>query len=195
MNKLFSITLRELREKKNISQNKLAELLEVDRSAVAHWESGDRIPSTKLLMKLARVLEVDISVLMNDQSDNKSDFLVMIVDDEAIALQGAKNIVADALPDALVVAFKRSSEALEFARNNTISLALLDIEIGKVSGLDLSQMIHEITPSTTIIFLTAYPDYALDAWSTYAGGFLVKPLKKNELLKQLDMLRINPGNH
>lgn len=195
MNKLFSITLRELREEKNISQNKLAELLEVDRSAVAHWESGDRIPSTKLLMKLARVLEVDISVLMNDQSDNKSDFLVMIVDDEAIALQGAKNIVADALPDALVVAFKRSSEALEFARNNTISLALLDIEIGKVSGLDLSQMIHEITPSTTIIFLTAYPDYALDAWSTYAGGFLVKPLKKNELLKQLDMLRINPSNH
>jgi len=195
MNKLFSITLRELREEKNISQNKLAELLEVDRSAVAHWESGDRIPSTKLLMKLARVLEVDISVLMNDQSDNKSDFLVMIVDDEAIALQGAKNIVADALPDAQVVAFKRSSEALEFARNNTISLALLDIEIGKVSGLDLSQMIHEITPSTTIIFLTAYPDYALDAWSTYAGGFLVKPLKKNELLKQLDMLRINPGNH
>ena len=195
MNKLFSITLRELREEKNISQNKLAELLEVDRSAVAHWESGDRIPSTKLLMKLARVLEVDISVLMNDQSDNKSDFLVMIVDDEAIALQGAKNIVADALPDAQVVAFKRSSEALEFARNNTISLALLDIEIGKVSGLDLSQMIHEITPSTTIIFLTAYPDYALDAWSTYAGGFLVKPLKKNELLKQLDMLRINPSNH
>ena len=195
MNNLFSITLRELREQKSISQNKLAELVDVDRSAVAHWESGDRVPSTRLLMKLAKVLEVDISVLMNDGAADKTDYLVIIVDDEAIALQGAKNVVSEALPYAHVVTFKRSTEAIEFVRNNNISLALLDIEIGKVSGLDLSQMIHEIRPSANIIFLTAYPDYALDAWSTFAGGFLVKPLKKQELLKQLDILRITPNNH
>lgn len=189
MNKKISYTLRNLREEKNISQNRLAELLDVDRSAVAHWESGDRIPSTKFLLKLAEVLDVDVSVFINEAAEKASENLVLIVDDEAIALQGANKVVSETLPDAKVVAFKKCSEAIEFAKSNNVSLALLDIEIGQASGLDLSQKIHEINPSTKIIFLTAYPDYALAAWTTYANGFLVKPLKKEALLHQLDIMR------
>ncbi len=195
MNRLFANTLRDLRDKRNISQNKLAELLNVDRSAVAHWESGDRVPSTKVMMKLAKVLDVDITVLMNEPKDAESDYLVIIVDDEAIALQGARKVVTETLPEARVATFKRCSEAIEFAKSNKVALALLDIEIGKVSGLDLSLKIHEINPATNIIFLTAFPDYALDAWTTYANGFLVKPLKKGELLQQLDTLRSTPGSN
>ena len=189
MNKNFSYTIKELRENKKLSQNKLAELLDVDRSAVAHWESGDRIPGTKLLMKLAEVLDVDVNVLINDSLDKPADDLVIIVDDEAIALQGARKVVSETLPGAQIFTFKRCSEAIEFAKSRKVTLALLDIEIGQASGIDLSQKIHDINPATSIIFLTAYPDYALDAWATYAGGFLVKPLKKEELLHQLETLR------
>ena len=189
MDNKIACTLKNLREKKNISQNKLAELIGVDRSAIAHWENGDRIPSTRVLMKLADAFNVDVSVFINETAEKASENLVLIVDDEAIALQWANKVVSETLPDAKVVAFKKCSEAIEFAKSNNVSLALLDIEIGQASGLDLSQKIHEINPSTKIIFLTAYPDYALDAWTTYANGFLVKPLKKEALLHQLEIMR------
>ena len=194
MDKKFSSTLRNIREKRNISQSQLAELMGVDRSAIAHWESGDRFPSTKLLVRLSEVLDVDMAVLIQEQSEDKSSSLVMIVDDEAIALQGAKKVVTDSMPEATVVTFKRCSDAIEYAGANNVTLALLDIEMGKANGFDLSKKLHDINPSTNIIFLTAYPDYALDAWATTANGFLVKPLKKEELQRALDTLRTVSGS-
>ena len=190
MNKKFSTVLKEIRDKRNISQNKLAELLGVDRSAIAHWESGDRIPSTKQLLNLAKVLDMDLATLFPTPTSNSDTAeLVMIVDDEVTALMGAKKVVTDAMPDAGVVAIKRPSDAIEYASTNKITLALLDIRMGKSNGLVLSQKIHDANPSANIIYLTAYPEYALDTWSTYAKGFLVKPLKKEALLKQISMIR------
>lgn len=190
MNKRFSVILREIRITRNLSQSKLAELLDVDRSAVAHWESGDRIPSTKQLLKLSKVLDMDLAMLFpTSASDTDKAELVMIVDDEVTALMGAKKVVSDALPNADVVAIKRPSDAVKFASANKITLVLLDIEMGKSNGLFLSKKIHDANPSANIIYLTAYPEYALDAWSTCAKGFLVKPLKKETLLKKISMIR------
>ena len=51
--------------------------------------------------------------------------------------------------------------------------------------------LHEINSSTSIVFLTAYPDYALDAWKTEAIGFMVKPMTPEGVREQLKKLR-NP---
>ena len=71
----------------------------------------------------------------------------MIVDDEAIALAGARKVVQEVLPIASVNTFNRCSEALDFLKNNKVSIALLDIEIGQTSGFDLSAKLHEINPA------------------------------------------------
>jgi len=189
MDKKLCITLKTIRENKNVSQNQLSELLDVDRSTIAHWESGDRIPSAKALIRLAEALEVNISDLITENKDDNSDISVLIVDDELIALQGARMVVADVLPGATISTFKKCYEALEYVKNNKIHIAILDIEIGKTSGFDLSSKIHELSPSTSIIFLTAFPNYALEAWKTPATGFLVKPIKKEEFQKALRSLR------
>jgi DNA-binding LytR/AlgR family response regulator len=47
----------------------------------------------------------------------------------------------------------------------------------------------EINPRTNILFLTAYPDYSLDAWETEASGFILKPLTPESIRKQLKKLR------
>ena len=57
------------------------------------------------------------------------------------------------------------------------------------SNSSLAELLLNSFFPTNIIYLTAYPEYALDAWSTYAKGFLVKPLKKEALLKQISMIR------
>ncbi len=194
MNKNFSYTLRSLREKKNISQSHLAVLVGVERSAIAHWESGDRVPGTKYLVRLAEVLGVDVSTLLSETPVGEELTTVIIVDDETIALQGAARVVSEVMPHAHVETFQRFSDALEYSKKNNVSLALLDVEIGRNNGLDLCDRLLAINPNTSIVFLTAYPGYALDAWSTKANGFLVKPLKPADLKKQLLTLRPTATN-
>ena len=61
--------------------------------------------------------------------------------------------------------------------------------MGTASGLDLCRTLLEINPRTNIVFLTAYPDYSLDAWKTEASGFMVKPLTPEGVKEQLKKLR------
>ena len=70
-----------------------------------------------------------------------------------------------------------------------MDLAFLDIEMGKKSGLTLCSELLEINPKTNVVFLTAYEGYSLDAWSTGASGFLMKPLTVEAVQKQLPRLR------
>ncbi|MBQ9694854.1 MAG: hypothetical protein IJV58_00310, partial [Oscillospiraceae bacterium] len=64
------------------------------------------------------------------------------------------------------------------------------------SGLDLCRALLEINPCTRVVYLTAYPDYSLDAWDTGACGFMVKPLTPESVRGQLKMLRFpSVANH
>ncbi len=93
------------------------------------------------------------------------------------------------LPDIAVTGFIRPGEAIEFARSNRVVLAVLDIELGTTSGLDLCQRLLEINSRTNVVYLTSYPDYSLDAWNTGACGFMVKPLTAESVKAQLKKLR------
>ena len=70
-----------------------------------------------------------------------------------------------------------------------VELAVLDIEMGNSSGLELCRKLQEINPTTNVVFLTAYADYSLDAWKTEASGFILKPLTPDGIKEQLKKLR------
>ena len=89
----------------------------------------------------------------------------------------------------MIAGFQYPQEAIEYAKVKQIDLAILDIELGTASGLDLCRTLLEINPSTKVVYLTAYPDYSLDAWDTGACGFMVKPLTPEGVRKQLQKLR------
>ena len=185
----FGDTLRNLRTNQNLSQQQLADRLFVNRSSVANWESGRRIPDLVLLSRIARVFNVDISTLTGASDSEISPAEVIIVDGETILLSGVIPILSDIMPLATITGFSKPSEAIDYARLNKVSIAFLDIELGKVSGLELCNKLMEINPQTNVIFLTSYQDYAIDAWKTAASGFLVKPLHKEDVLEQLKKLR------
>lgn len=189
MDATFAETLRNMRAEKKLSQQQLADKLFVDRSSVANWESGRRVPDAILISRLAGVLGVDVSVLLNAAAVETAPPNVIIVDDEKVLLTGAMPILAEAMPGAALTGFAKASEAVSFARNNRIAVAFLDIELGKQSGLDLCRTLVDIHPLTNVIYLTSYPDYSLEAWNTPAIGFLVKPLKIETVREQLGRLR------
>ena len=55
--------ISQLRGSKNLSQNQLAKLMEVSRQAVSKWETGQSVPDSMNLIKLADILETDIEYL------------------------------------------------------------------------------------------------------------------------------------
>ena len=186
----FAEVIRNLRVEKGMSQQQLANKLFVSRASVASWENGRRVPDAILISRLAGVLSVDVSELFSSTKAKANPPNVILVDDEPILLAGAIITLSDVMPGAEITGFTQVAEAIKFARNNRISIAFLDIELGgKVNGLKLCKVLTNINPLTNVVFLTSYPDYALKAWETSACGFLVKPLKLEDVQKQLENLR------
>lgn len=185
----FAEALHKIRIDKGLSQQQLADLLFVNRSSIASWEIGRRVPDAVMMRKIADVLGVDVSILLSSDDMSGAKPIVIMVDNERIILRGGSKILEEAIPGADIVCFTKPSEAKEFVRNNKVALAFLDIEMGHVSGLDLCRDLLEVNPRLNIIFLTAHINYSLDAWETGASGFLMKPLTVEDVKKQLTKLR------
>ncbi len=185
----FAERLKKLRMEKNISQSLLAEQMFVTQSTVARWENGSRLPDAIMISRLSRLLDVDVTALLYAAAQSEESPNVIMVDDSRVILQGGLSVLEEVMPDATITGFIWPQEALEYARANRVELALLDIEIGNSSGLDLCRKLHEINPTTNVVFLTAYANYSLDAWKTAASGFLLKPLTPEGVKEQLEKLR------
>ncbi|MBQ6928149.1 MAG: helix-turn-helix domain-containing protein [Oscillospiraceae bacterium] len=189
MNTLFAETLKKLRTEKGLSQRELAELLYVTRSTVARWENGSRLPDAVMLSRLSQCLDIDVNTLLGGAAEGDDVPNVIMVDDRKIILTGGLPVLEEVLPNTAVTGFLRPSEAIAFAEKNRVALAFLDIELGKTSGLELCRRLLEINPRTNVVYLTAYSGYSLDAWSTGASGFMLKPITPEGVRAQLRNLR------
>ena len=161
----------------------------VTQPTVARWESGIRLPDAVMITRLAEVLGVDVNVLLSAAAESDECPTVILVDDRKLILTGGLPVLEEVMPHANVVGFTDAEETLEYARNNRVSLAFLDIELRDTNGLDLCRKLLAINPRTNVVFLTAYNAYALDAWSTGASGFMLKPLTTEGVREQLKNLR------
>ncbi len=189
MKTLFAETLRRLREEKGLSQKQLGEKLFVTHSTVARWESASRLPDATMIVRLANFFGVDINSLFQLAAQSEESSNVIIVDDSKIILSDGLTVLGEVMPNATITGFIWPLEAIEYAKINRVALAILDIELGTASGLDLCKTLLEINPRTNIVFLTAYADYSLDAWKTEASGFMLKPLVIDDVKAQLKKLR------
>ena len=80
-----------------------------------------------------------------------------------------------------VAGFTHPREALEWVSAHPVDLALLDVEMPGMTGIELAAAIKERQPGTAIIFVTAYPKYAADALAVRASGYLRKPVTREAL--------------
>ena len=188
MNMLFADTMKKLREEKGLSQNEIAKRMYVTRTAVSRWESGHRLPDAAMITRLSDVLGVNVNILISAAAQSDESPIVIMVDDNKVFLNDGMPIIEEVIPNAAVIGFTKPSEAVEYAKANRIALAFLDIEMIDVSGLDVCRKLLEINQRTNVVYLTAYRDYSFDAWDTGACGFLLKPIKPEDVKKLLAKL-------
>ena len=189
MSMLFAETLKRLRTEKEISQRELAERIYVTRSTITRWESGSRLPDAAMIARLSGVLGVDSNILLSAAAQSDESPHVIMVDDRKLILTGGLPILEEVMPEATVTGFTNPTEAIEYAKANRVALAFLDIELRNIRGLELCSTLLDINPRTNVIYLTAYCNDALDAWSTGASGFMLKPITPESVREQLKKLR------
>jgi DNA-binding NtrC family response regulator len=82
-----------------------------------------------------------------------------------------------------VFTFTEEEEALDYARSNEVDLAILDIKLKKMSGVEVLEELKNITPAMGVIMLTGYPtmETARECLKLGATEYCVKPIDKDEI--------------
>ena len=114
----------------------------------------------------------------------------LLVDDEPLQLKKLIGEVNEAAPNNEVFSFNNPLKALELVQaNQDIDVAFLDIEMPEISGVELAKKLKEIKPTINIIFVTGYSEYAIDAYTLHASGYLTKPVNSQQIRAELNDLR------
>ena len=108
------------------------------------------------------------------------------VDDDRQTLQNTLVMCRGRPQITSVEGFSSPLEALKWIESHPVELAILDINMPGMSGLTLAQTIREKYERAAIFFLTAHRQYAVDAWSVHATGYILKPLTEERLAQELD---------
>ena len=116
---------------------------------------------------------------------------LLIVDDEQSAIRDLKNVLSSLEPNANIHTTDDAKDALEKCRGNDFDVVFMDIQMPGMDGLTLAKEVKSFRPMTNIVIVSAYPQYALDAFRLYASGYVLKPAMPDEVREVLSNLR-NP---
>ena len=112
--------------------------------------------------------------------------IVIYVDDEKPALDNFRWTMANFSEIDRLDMFQDGQQALDFVRTHTVDVAFLDMEMPGLHGLELAKELKAHDPEIRIVFVTAYSQYALDAWGVDATGYLLKPYTASDIRKELN---------
>ncbi|NMF26671.1 response regulator [Olsenella umbonata] len=129
----------------------------------------------------------------------------LIVDDEAPARSELRYLLeetgrVDTIREALNA--REAVESLVKSKEGTdqrIDVIFLDISMPKTSGMQLAEALHKLKNPPAVVFVTAYSEYALEAFNVDAVDYLMKPVETDRLNRALDkveaIVKPAPASH
>ena len=121
----------------------------------------------------------------------------IIVEDELPAREELKYFLNQEKEIKLIAEFNNPLDTLNFLENNTADVIFLDINMPDMNGISLGKIITKMYPDIKIVFITAYKDYAVDAFEIKAFDYLLKPYSESRiknLLKSLTNIKTENTN-
>ena len=112
----------------------------------------------------------------------------IIVEDELPAREELKYFLNEEKEIKLIAEFDNPLDTLNFLENNTADVIFLDINMPDMNGISLGKIITKMYPDMKIVFITAYKDYAVDAFEIKAFDYLLKPYSESRIKNLLKSL-------
>ena len=113
---------------------------------------------------------------------------VLIVDDEAPARSRMRDLLADinaGLPVVVAGEAANGREALQIAEAGGVDVALLDVRMPGMDGIEVARHLQQLAVPPAVIFTTAYDAYAIQAFELHVVDYLLKPIKAARLQEAL----------
>lgn len=111
---------------------------------------------------------------------------IICVDDDRDVLEKTVRMCR-ALPcSPLAEGFIHPADTLVWLKNNKADIAILDINMPDIDGITLAVRLTGLDPGISIIFLTGYDKYALDAYRVHPSGYILKPLTAERLESEIN---------
>ncbi len=125
---------------------------------------------------------------MDERSEGASPIRVVLVDDHQIVLDGLRAMLRPHAAEVEVVASTTDpAEARRLVVDLAPDVALVDVRMQAISGLELCAELLRVAPATKVVLLTVYDDeqYLFEGLRAGAAGYLTKQVLADELLAQL----------
>ena len=113
----------------------------------------------------------------------KDKYNVIIVDDEYLAQKLLQDYVSKVDSLQLVATCSNAFEAMNALKNNEVDIMLLDIQMPDLTGLEL---VKSLEKKPSIIFTTAYSEYAVDAFNLAVTDYLLKPFDFQRFIQAIN---------
>ena len=114
---------------------------------------------------------------------------IVICDDEIEDLKNVNDLVMSCCQkngiDAKTILFTRGDECLQYLREKSARLVLLDIYLQDISGCEVARMLRGFDDKCAIAFVTSSREYALDGFEVGACHYLVKPFTEEQIEQTL----------
>lgn len=118
----------------------------------------------------------------------------LIIDDEKPSREELRYFIENHSSIGIAGEFENSIQALKFLQETRdIDVIFLDINMPNLDGMELARIIHRFKVKPEIVFVTAYRDYALDAFQVEAFDYLLKPYSRDRITGLLDKLEERVG--
>lgn len=119
----------------------------------------------------------------------------MVVDDEAPARSELRYLLEETGRVENIVEASSAREAVEKLMEARPDVMFMDISMPKTSGMQLAEALAKLKNPPCVVFVTAYSEYALDAFNVNAVDYLMKPVEPQRLVQALDKVeeRLKPA--
>ncbi|MGP1716709.1 MAG: LytR/AlgR family response regulator transcription factor [Methylophilus sp.] len=118
-----------------------------------------------------------------------ADQRLLIVDDEPLARQRLRDLAGDIGGYTIVAEAANGVEAMAVLQHTAVDIALVDIRMPVMDGIELAQHMRKLSNPPNLIFTTAYDHYALHAFDLNAIDYLLKPIRVERLSAALAKAR------
>ena len=110
---------------------------------------------------------------------------VVCVDSDQLLLEDTVTLLSDMSLVDEAKGFTKTEEAYAWLHGHQADVVLMETDMPGMSGLELAAKIKRQWPDITVAFLTAYPQYALNAFEIHADGYILKPASKERLEQEI----------
>ncbi|HEY7671713.1 MAG TPA: LytTR family DNA-binding domain-containing protein [Gammaproteobacteria bacterium] len=111
---------------------------------------------------------------------------VLIADDELPARERLQRLLTELPGFDVAATCGTGAEALELISKLKPDIALLDIRMPGMTGLEVARHLNVLERPPAVVFTTAYEQYAVDAFEAHAVGYLLKPVRRERLEAALE---------